>query len=147
MGAITTGNPSQFLPAGLPAPTLSSLTGGAIAGPIPVLGSIPLSSGATQVDALVAVVDSTSGQTLGVVPVLGAPGSVPSPSTIISQLQGGSVCSGFADAINQITQSLTSPGLGAPLPGQISGTPNLTATLTTVTNSLKSLIPGLGSLL
>lgn len=148
VGAVVTGNPAQFLPASLPVPSLGALTGGAVTTPsIPVLGSIPLNSGASQVDALVAVVDSASGQAIGVVPVLGAPGSVPSPSSIISQLQGGSVCSGFGDAINQIAQTLTSSAVGAPLPKQISGVPNLSSTLSTATTGLVSSIPGLGGLL
>jgi len=146
VGAIVTGSTAQLLPSSLPAPTLGSLTGGSSLAPsIPVLGSIPLGSGASQVDALLGVVSGS--QVVGVVPVLGASGTAPDPSTIITQLQAGDPCSDFASAISQITQSLTAPSLSSPLTGQIGGVSGLSSELSTVTTNLSSVVPGLGSLL
>jgi len=146
VGAIVAGGNPQFLPSSLPAPNLGSVTGGSTLTPsIPVLGSIPLSSDASQLDALIPV---TSGsQVVGIVPVLGSPGSVPSPSTIIAQLQAGNPCSDFASAISQVTQNLTAPSVSSPLTGQIGGVPGLSSELATVTTNLDSVVPGLGGLL
>jgi hypothetical protein len=143
LGAIVTGGAPQFLPVTLP-PTLGTVSGGSsLLGSIPVLGSIPLSTGNTQVDGLVAVIGGTPAQVVAMIPVDGQTGGVPDPSTIIGGLQGGNLCSGFQTVVSSATSQLTSATLSSPLDGQIAGVPGLDAALGTIKTGLGAVIPGL----